>query len=92
VGLIHSNKAYRSLAKQVFESREGKSFRGHVKKIISPFPEISYGFRTLHMWHGAINSNNSLLYLETQNTVASRLLGMILNNFIVNPFRIMSLA
>jgi len=54
VGLIHSNKAYRSLAKQVFESREGKSFRGHVKKIISPFPEISYGFRTLHMWHGAI--------------------------------------
>jgi len=37
-----------------FESREGKSFRGHVKKIISPFPEISYGFRTLHMWHGAI--------------------------------------
>jgi len=39
-----------------------------------------------------INSNNSLLYLETQNTVASRLLGMILNNFIVNPFRIMSLG
>ena len=39
-----------------------------------------------------IISNNSLLYLETQNTVASRLLGMILNNFIVNPFRIMSLG
>ena len=41
---------------------------------------------------GEIISNNSLLYLETQNTVASRLLGMILNNFIVNPFRIMSLG
>jgi len=36
--------------------------------------------------------NNSLLYLETQNTVVGRLLGMILNNFIVNPLKIISLG
>jgi hypothetical protein len=28
--------------------------------------------------------NNSLLYLETQNTVISRSIGLILKNFIVN--------
>jgi hypothetical protein len=39
-----------------------------------------------------MNPNNSLLYLETQNTVISRLLGMVLNNFIVNSLRIMSLG
>jgi len=35
----------------------------------------------------SINPNNSLLYQETQNTVVSRLLVMILNNFIVNSLK-----
>jgi len=49
-----------------------------------------YGLKFFYT--NVLNPNNSLLYLETQNTVVSRLLGMVLNNFIVNPLRIMSLG